>query len=343
MKQREIVLNEERNVRLVPYILECGGEFTHTRKRPAVLVVPGGAYLYCSAREAEPVALAYNAAGYHAFVLYYSVGKDVGDFAPLCDFDAAMEHILCHAEEYGVECGKIAAIGFSAGGHLVACASAMAEHRPFASILGYPVTSSKLQRVLNFLLPVAAEAVCPGMHPVFLFSSRTDILVDASDTAEFLEALCLAGVSYECRTYSFAEHGFSLGTYEMIGDGEGQCCRVGDWFPASLSWLREAERGLLRRPLVGAQRDGRTPFLSIRNSTSYLFGNKTARELTEAVLDGVPLSDGEFAAPLSHVLWGRKIGLSRIRGLERELSHIRDDRFPLEEIFDEMAKSANRR
>jgi len=38
------------------------------RKRPAVLMCPIGAYLACSEREAEPVALRCAAMGYHAFV-----------------------------------------------------------------------------------------------------------------------------------------------------------------------------------------------------------------------------------------------------------------------------------
>ena len=44
-----------------------------SRKRGAVLICPGGGYSFISKREAEPVALAFNAAGYNAFVLDYSV------------------------------------------------------------------------------------------------------------------------------------------------------------------------------------------------------------------------------------------------------------------------------
>ena len=40
--------------------------------RPAMLVVPGGGRRYCSDREGEPVALAYMAQGFNAFVLRYT-------------------------------------------------------------------------------------------------------------------------------------------------------------------------------------------------------------------------------------------------------------------------------
>lgn len=43
------------------------------KKRGAVLICPGGGYSRTSDREAEPVALQFNAAGFHAFVLRYSV------------------------------------------------------------------------------------------------------------------------------------------------------------------------------------------------------------------------------------------------------------------------------
>ena len=43
------------------------------KKRGAVLICPGGGYEYTSEREAEPIALKFNAEGYNAFVVYYSV------------------------------------------------------------------------------------------------------------------------------------------------------------------------------------------------------------------------------------------------------------------------------
>ena len=44
-------------------------------KRGAVLIIPGGGYAeICSEREGEPIALAFMAHGFNAFVLHYSVG-----------------------------------------------------------------------------------------------------------------------------------------------------------------------------------------------------------------------------------------------------------------------------
>ena len=59
--------------KLTCYIHGESPEFNSGRKYPAMLVLPGGAYAFCSDREAEPNAEAYYAAGYNAFVLRYSV------------------------------------------------------------------------------------------------------------------------------------------------------------------------------------------------------------------------------------------------------------------------------
>ncbi|WP_372631129.1 hypothetical protein [Cohnella sp.] len=58
---------------LTGYVLDSSKELSNARVRPAVLICPGGAYRLCSDREAEPVAMAFLAEGYQAFVLRYSL------------------------------------------------------------------------------------------------------------------------------------------------------------------------------------------------------------------------------------------------------------------------------
>ena len=53
------------------------------KRRPLVLVVPGGGYSHVSPRECDPVALQFAAAGYHTAVLTYSVGEGARDYRPL--------------------------------------------------------------------------------------------------------------------------------------------------------------------------------------------------------------------------------------------------------------------
>ena len=51
------------------FLLDCEITLGQEKERPAVLVCPGGGYLYLAPREAEPVALSYAAQGFHAFIL----------------------------------------------------------------------------------------------------------------------------------------------------------------------------------------------------------------------------------------------------------------------------------
>lgn len=137
MRLETIILNENRNVTLTAYIQEADGEFLFP-KRPAILVLPGGGYAMCSDREADPVAMAYLKAGYQAFILRYSTGKYKTWPNPLEDYEQAMALIEERAEEWHLDSSRIAAVGFSAGGHLCACAATIAKHKPAAAILVYP-------------------------------------------------------------------------------------------------------------------------------------------------------------------------------------------------------------
>ena len=135
MLTTSLQLYENRqDVTLTTYVLANSREMLNGKKRPAVVVCPGGAYLGCSDREGEPVALRFAAMGYHAFVLRYSTYHQgaFGMFplgaempvnpnsvypASMRDIAKAFLTIRAHAEEWLVDMEKIAICGFSAGAH----------------------------------------------------------------------------------------------------------------------------------------------------------------------------------------------------------------------------------
>jgi acetyl esterase/lipase len=135
MITQTIKLYEQRDdVTLTTYVLADSPELLNGKKRPAVLVCPGGGYLSCSDREAEPVALRFAAMGYHAFVLRYStyfngergfvanpqdmqVNPNCLYPAPMRDIGQAFLTIRARADEWLVDMDKIAICGFSAGAH----------------------------------------------------------------------------------------------------------------------------------------------------------------------------------------------------------------------------------
>ena len=188
MNTEVLTLNEERNVTLTTYIQDCGEGFGCVAKRPAVLILPGGAYQMCSDREADPVAFAFAKAGYHAFVLRYSVMDDCTWPNPLNDYEQAMTLIRSHADTWHIYEDKIAVIGFSAGGHLATAAATLAQNRPNAAILGYAVTSQHVQ-ACNPNAPETISAVDRKTPPCFVFATRTDSMVPINNSIDFMRAL----------------------------------------------------------------------------------------------------------------------------------------------------------
>ena len=75
---------------LTVYLRDCVETMPLAMERPLVLVVPGGGYSHLSAREGDPVALQFAAAGYHTAVLRYAVGDDAAHGLPLRQLAAAM-------------------------------------------------------------------------------------------------------------------------------------------------------------------------------------------------------------------------------------------------------------
>ena len=105
---------------LTCYLQDQSPKMPNAAIRPAMLVVPGGGYQYCSDREGEPVALAYMAQGFNAFVLRYTADATTPIDKALQDGTAAMDYLRANAAELEIDPQQIAAVGFSAGGHTAA-------------------------------------------------------------------------------------------------------------------------------------------------------------------------------------------------------------------------------
>ena len=155
MKTVSIYPLQDSGTLLTGYLHPYFEEMPHRKTRPCVVICPGGAYKYCSDREADPIAEAYFAKGFQVFVLYYSTtGKEMErpatGFTPLCELSASVVHIREHAEEYGVDPAKIAVCGF--------------RRRPSGSQPGSPLE----QRKTPCPLSGGGTAEPSGRHDPFL-------------------------------------------------------------------------------------------------------------------------------------------------------------------------------
>ena len=205
------------------------------KQRPLVLVVPGGGYSHVSPREGDPVALQFAAAGYHTAVLTYSVGEEARDYRPLRQLSEALGLLRQHAEEWHILPDKIAVCGFSAGGHLALSGAVldipgeMAQQRPDAVILGYPViTAGEYAHRGSFVQLAGSEDA--AAQRAFGLEDKT---VPVENTLLLLSALRRAGVACEAHLFEQGVHGTSISTAEVDAADRHRA----RWVTLCLEWL----------------------------------------------------------------------------------------------------------
>lgn len=231
--------------------------------RPAMLVIPGGAYMHLSVREGEPVALAYLNEGFSAFTLAYSLNTAYP--APLLEACMAVVYIREQAEKYDVDPERVAAVGFSAGGHLTAMLATIWNEKEIAEKLGERVALAKPNAVV-LSYPVATlgeythEATCriitggsgelremlsnekrvtPDSAPAFIWHTYEDNAVPVENSLLLASAYRKAGVPFALHIFERGWHGLSLCNAETNNQtaDDRSVSEVAEWFPLSVDWL----------------------------------------------------------------------------------------------------------
>lgn len=138
MEIRSYPLPPFENARLEGWILPSYSG----KPRKAMIVVPGGFYLYKSRRENDPVRLAWENLGYQTFLLDYSTiwtknfVRDCEEIInqPACPCPSQARQLLMSikllrqkADEFEIDPDQIFVTGFSAGGHVAALAGLLSN------------------------------------------------------------------------------------------------------------------------------------------------------------------------------------------------------------------------
>lgn len=209
----------------------------------AVLVTPGGGYRYVVVdKEGYEIGRWLSARGVTVFVLFYRLPGDgwaAGPDVALSDAQRAMRLIRHRARDWGVMPDRVAAMGFSAGGHVCADlatrfdattyqpvdAADRLSARPDLAALIYPVQSMTpplahpgSRTLLLGANPSAAleRAHTPAANvtkrtpPCFLVHAEDDTVVPVGNSLEFRAALMAAGVPVETHLFTQGGHGFGL-------------------------------------------------------------------------------------------------------------------------------------
>ncbi len=312
MTTEVLVLNEERNVTLTAYIQDVGGAFSYVPRRPAILILPGGGYRYCSDREADPVAMVYLKAGYQVFILRYSVNEYRMWPNPLDDYEQAMGLIRSNAEKWSLYADKVAVIGFSAGGHLAACAATMAKEKPDAALLGYAVTKGDMARNCIENAPDAVLAVDKNTCPCFLFATRNDEVVPIVNSIQFSQALAVNGISFESHIYAYGPHGFSSCDTSVQSTAASICSRVPRWTADSLEWLKDVlgdfGDGRMTEPVCRKHINGNyQDTLYLGCTLGYLWTKEEAKHVMVPFVTWLEEHKEEVAANISQAVYQKTV------------------------------------
>ena len=233
-------------------------------KRPCMIVCPGGAYAFCSQREAEPIALQFLPQGYNVFTITYSVNPHRFP-TQLREVAALMELIYKNADAWNCDTEKIAIIGFSAGGHLAAHYSTMFDCKEVrevfpesksvnASVLCYPVITADPSHaekgsIHNLvgktdISPEETEYfsceknVKDTTPPAFIWHTAEDGLVPVMNSMLYAEALSAHKVPFELHIYPYGAHGLSTGDAQTNGNMNEKIEHVGNWLTSLEKWLK---------------------------------------------------------------------------------------------------------
>ena len=212
----------------------------------AVVICPGGGYGFLSwDKEGVDVAQWLQARGVTVAVLKYRLPAPnrvpSGQLVSLLDAQRAIRLMRERADEFGIKTNRVGILGFSAGGHLAACAATkFAEPvpnpvedvrrvscRPDFCGLAYAVVSllnsPHLGSRTNLLgrepsVQLLAQFSCEKLvtrdtPPSFVVQARDDGAVPVTNSLLFAEACQRAGVPVELHLYDKGGHGFGLGVH----------------------------------------------------------------------------------------------------------------------------------
>jgi endo-1,4-beta-xylanase len=237
----EVTRSGERNITSVhkpsitPYLPANG-----TGTGAAVLVIPGGGHrMLCMDHEGANAARLLADHGVAAFVLKYRLAREPGstytirDHA-LADAERAIRLIRSRASEWNLDPQKVGAMGFSAGGELVALSSMRPgegessaadpidrqNSRPSFQALIYPGRSGDIQPDKN-------------APPAFLACSTNDRRDISEGLAEAYLRFKRAGASAELHIYATGGHGFGVRDRNRGS--------IGGWTDRFLEWLESKQ------------------------------------------------------------------------------------------------------
>ena len=240
-----------------PFLEYCPAE--NKKTDATVVIFPGGGYGGRSQHEGiGGYSEMFNKMGMDAFVCEYRVRPHRFPL-PLVDAQRAVRYVRAHAKEYGIDPHKVAAIGSSAGGHLVALLANYTAPTGFetddeidkespipdAIILCYPVIHKPDEMNIanmgsyNSLLgenypdydPYSPDLLVSDATPTaFIWHTSDDAVVNVINSYLYATALRQHGIKHEMHIFPSGSHGLGIAAGKP---------NVAQWVTLLENWLKD--------------------------------------------------------------------------------------------------------
>ncbi len=234
--------------------------------RPAILVIPGGGYFARDVKwEGTDTAAFFNALGFEAFILHYSISP-YSYPAPIIEGRRALQYLHYRSDELNIDKNKIGVIGYSAGGHLASVIGSKIQGKNESyfdeidkqvyqlafQILCYPVIDIHEKSAALFTMRKMAFApdlsqyeademdasllIHKNTPPTFIWHSEKDRTIAKRHSEIYIEKLKENGVPFKSFFPKDGGHGVGLANRLWFPKRE-----IGRWTEELRAWLREVE------------------------------------------------------------------------------------------------------
>ncbi|MGI6610449.1 MAG: alpha/beta hydrolase fold domain-containing protein [Limnochordia bacterium] len=195
---------------------------------PAVMLIHGGGWKYFSKAAVAGYGRLLASHGLAAVAVDYRLSAEARWPAQLEDLHRALAWLQRHAEDWGIDPKRIAALGDSAGGHLAAMLGTVECETTtrLAAVVAYygvydmvPLISHGQEAIdnpINQLLPDDSESTCREASPInhidantppfLLIHGLSDSVVPVEQTEVFADRLIAAGVPSDTLYVEGADH-----------------------------------------------------------------------------------------------------------------------------------------
>lgn len=191
-----------------------------TEKHMALVHLHGGGFARGSKDTLAAKVTPLTTRGYVSIAAEYRLSGVAKWPAQIEDVKTAIRWTRANAGSLGIDPERIAAVGYSAGGHLALFAAGASDTRLAACVAFYPAVEVS-KETAQMLLPsgsdeAAIRAASPltyvkaGFPPTIVFHGLADVTVPPESSEHLLQALRGAGVPAELHTFAGVPHEFDM-------------------------------------------------------------------------------------------------------------------------------------